>query len=108
MFNLDNSTMIWHARLEGELTIYHAFELYQALSSANMGEAPLDLDLGQVSLVDSSGVQLLVLLKKVFARHHQELRIVTCSEAVKDAVGLFGLNGFFGLTAVPVTKGTSE
>ena len=80
-------------RLEGELSIYRAAELKQALLDE---PAPSELDLSGVTDIDSAGVQLLMLAKKTAQTHQRELRLVAHSPAVTEVFELLNLALFFG------------
>ena len=84
--------------LDGELTIYRAAELKELLLSAvgKAGEAGLEVNLSAVTEFDTSGLQVLMLAKKV-ARHQQrELRLVEHSPAVLEVFELLNVAAHFG------------
>lgn len=79
-------------RIEGELNIYRAAELKQAL----LGEpAPVEIDLSGVTDIDTVGVQLLMLAKRTAQTHQRELRLVAHSPAVTDVFELLNLAPYF-------------
>jgi anti-sigma B factor antagonist len=82
--------------LEGELTIYRAAELKQELLAALEPGGPLDLDLSAVTELDTAGVQLLMLAKKVAGERELPLRLTGHSPAVLEVFELFNLGGHFG------------
>ena len=51
-----------------DMTIYHALDLKQRLMGALEANANLELDLAQVSEIDTAGLQLLILTKREAAR----------------------------------------
>ena len=68
-----------------DLTIYHALEQKRLLLDALTSVDELEVDLSQVSEIDTAGLQLLILLKKeaqlagkriVFSAHSQSVRSV--------------------------------
>ena len=79
-------------RIEGELSIYRAAELKQALLTE---PAPTEVDLSGVTEIDTVGVQLLMLAKKTAQAHQRELRLVAHSAAVSDVFELLNLASFF-------------
>jgi anti-anti-sigma factor len=85
-------------RIEGEMTIYRAAELKQALLAE---PAPLQIDLSGVSEIDTAGVQLLMLAHQSAQARQHELRLVAPSPAVIEVFGLLGVDAFFG--ALPAT-----
>jgi anti-sigma B factor antagonist len=88
-----------HARplhIEGELSIYRAAELKQALLAALEQCAELEIDLSAVTEIDTAGVQLLIAAKKTAQQKQKELRLVGHSAAVLDVFELFDLGAYFG------------
>lgn len=82
--------------LEGELTIYCAMAVKEALLDA-LGEAPeLALDLQGVTEIDTSGVQLLVAAAREAANTGKQLRLRSSSAAVRSLIELYDLGGWFG------------
>jgi len=86
-------------RISGELTIYRAAELKQALL-AELAEraapAALEIDLSGVTELDTAGVQLLMLAKKTAQAQRRELRLVAHSPAVAEIFELLNLAAYFG------------
>ena len=87
-------------RLEGELTIYRAAELRAELQEALAEGADVDLDLANVSEIDSAGVQLLMLSRREAIRAGREWRLTATSPAVDETFALLDLQGLFGVRAV--------
>lgn len=83
-------------RIDGEMTIYRAAELKDALLGALSGQSALELDLSGVSEIDTAGVQLLMLAKKTAATLQCELRLCGHSEAVAEVFELLRLATYFG------------
>jgi anti-sigma B factor antagonist len=81
---------------EGEMTIYQAAELKPALFDALAASSALEIDLSAVSELDTSGVQLLMLLKNVAAANDKTLRLSGHSAAVLEVFDMFSLGGWFG------------
>jgi anti-sigma B factor antagonist len=81
---------------EGELSIYTAAEqkqhLLQVLAEAEVAE----LDLSKVEVLDSAGLQLLILAKHEAQRLQKAFSIVAQSTAVSEVFNLCNLSGFFG------------
>ncbi|MDM4766904.1 STAS domain-containing protein [Pelomonas sp. SE-A7] len=83
--------------LSGELTIYRAAELKDELLRAldDCG-GMLELDLSQVSELDSAGLQLLMLLKQLAVQRRHELHLLSHSPAVVEVFELLNVAAFFG------------
>jgi len=83
--------------LTGELTIFRAAELKDELLQL-LPEAGgvLELDLSQVSELDTAGLQLLMLLKKTAGQRGCELRLLAHSPAVLEVFDLLNVAAYFG------------
>lgn len=79
-------------QLTGELTIYRALELKQLLLAQPYPEV---LDLSQVTELDTVGVQLIMLAKKLALENQRELRLVAHSQAVAEVFELLNLAAYF-------------
>jgi anti-sigma B factor antagonist len=78
-------------RFDGELTIYRAAELKPLLLALPAGDAPIQIDLAQVSEIDTAGVQLLLLSRREAESLSRPWQICAASSAVGEALGLLGL-----------------
>jgi anti-anti-sigma factor len=83
-------------RLEGELTIYTAGEMKSRLLDALAGTDALELNLNDVTEVDTAGVQLLILVKREAALAGKRLTLSEHSPAVMELIETFNLAGWFG------------
>lgn len=83
-------------RIEGEMTIYRAFELKQALLAELKESAAVEIDLAGVTELDTAGVQLLMLARKSAQAGQRELRLVALSPAVVEVLELLNLATHFG------------
>lgn len=83
-------------RLEGELSIYRATELKQALLAPLAQSTTLEVDLSAVTELDSAGVQLLMLAKKSAQEKQCALRLVAHSPAVLEVLEMLNLVAHFG------------
>lgn len=81
---------------EGEMTIYHTADLKPALLDALAQNQEIELDLSSVSELDTSGVQLLMLVKREAAAAGKALKLTGHSPAVLEVFELLGLGGWFG------------
>lgn len=79
-----------------DLTIYHALEQKQLLLDALAATGELELNLAQVSEIDTAGLQLLVLLKKEAQRAGKPVRIVAHSQAVSSLIDFCNMAAEFG------------
>jgi len=75
--------------LRGEMTIYAAASLKDPLFSALASQAKqCRLDLSEVSELDTAGLQLLLMAKRLCAARDLELRVVEPSAAVRAVMEL--------------------
>lgn len=95
------------ASLAGELCVFHAAELKPRLLAIATTTGEQEIDLAQVSEVDTAGVQLLLLAQREAARAGIRLSYVNHSEPVLEALALLNLAPDFGEPA-PVNRGTSR
>ncbi len=82
--------------LTEDLTIYHALEQKRILLDALAATHELELDLLQVSEIDTAGLQLLILLKKEAHRAGKEVAIVAHSQAVRSVIDFCNLAAELG------------
>lgn len=97
---------------DGPLTIYDAASVKGRLQAALDHEdaSALELELSQVTEIDTAGLQLLMLARLESQRLKRPLRIVTPNAAVKDAIAFCRLEAFFGdaLSPLAVHVGTDR
>ena len=79
-----------------DLTIYHALDQKQMLLDALATSNELELNLSQVSEMDTAGLQLLILLKKEALRAGKQVRIVAHSQAVSSVIDFCNMAAEFG------------
>lgn len=92
--------------IEGELTIFTAAGLKQRLLVAlETGGTEVEVDLSQVSEIDSAGIQLMVAAKREAAARNLALRFTGHSAAVFNMIELYDLSGHFG-DPVLIHRGT--
>lgn len=84
------------ALISGEMTIFYANDLKQDLLAPLAEVDELEVDLSAVDEIDTSGLQVLMLLKVDASEQNKTLRLTGHSQAVVDLFELSNLNGFFG------------
>ena len=82
--------------IAGEMTIYRAAELKDLLLPPIEQAQVIEIDLAQVSEIDSSGLQLLIAAKREAAARGKTLHFIGHSRAVLELLDLCDLGGFFG------------
>lgn len=90
---------------EGEMTIYTAAEFKESLASALADSADLEVNLSQVSEMDTSGLQLLILAKNECLARGGALRLTGHSSAVREVLDLCNMAAFFGDPMVIPSRG---
>lgn len=83
-------------QLEGEMTIYTAADLKDRILSPLAACGRVEIDLSQVSEMDSAGLQLMILAKREAGAQGKDIRFVGHSPAVLDVLELCRMTGYFG------------
>lgn len=84
-------------QIAGPMTFARAVELRDALLEAVQQQAsPVQLDLSDVTELDSAGAQLLLSAKSTAEAGDKELRLVGQSPTVVRVLELLGLDSYFG------------
>lgn len=91
-----NNTPPCQLRVDGEMTIYTAADTKARLMPLLAQCPELQIDLSQVSEMDSAGLQLLILAKRECAQRNGTLRLVGHSPAVLEVLDLCNMTSFFG------------
>jgi anti-sigma B factor antagonist len=106
MFTVKKQRYKCLANIEGEMTIYTAMELKEKLMPALADKRPLEINLSNVTEMDSAGVQLLMLAKKERAANEHKLTLTDHSDTVVDVFELMDLVSYFNDPVVlPGSKG---
>lgn len=82
--------------LNQDLTIYHAEALKDALMATLGHGATIELDLSQITEIDTAGIQLLILLKRESQHLGLQLDIVAHSPVVRELIEFYNLAAYFG------------
>lgn len=79
---------------QGEMTVYTAMDWKQKLMApfALLGE--IEIDLSAVEEMDSTGLQLLILVKKEASAQGRTLRLIHHSRPILEALDLCGLTDY--------------
>lgn len=94
--SIEASNGVCHARVAGEMTIYHAAEIKGELLPCVDKWPELEIDLSEVSEIDTAGFQLLVLAKRAAVRSGKSLRLVAHSPATLAVLDLLDMVSYFG------------
>jgi len=82
--------------LEGDVDIYAAEALWPQLLAGLRASPVLELDLSAVSLIDTTGLQILAQLQRTAVREGRSLRLIAHSPAAAEAIEFLGLAPLFG------------
>lgn len=82
--------------IDENMTVYTASTQKLMLLEAVANCQELDLDLSQVSEMDTSGFQLLLLTKREAAKSDKVVRITAHSKAVTELLDLYNMASYFG------------
>lgn len=83
-------------RIQGDMTIYTAAPLKQHFADALQGSNDLEIDLSAVQAMDSTGLQLLYLIKREAQKRGKKLSLVRHSPAIMQVLDLFNMSAYFG------------
>jgi anti-anti-sigma factor len=96
-------------RIEDEMTIYTAAELKNELLDYLVNAHELEIDLSAVSEIDSSGLQILLLIKREADSENKSLTLINHSQAVLEVFELLNVAGQFGdPVVIPAEWGNYE
>ncbi len=92
----------------GGMTIYEAVAQKAVLLKALDGHEEVEIDLSGVTELDTAGLQLLVLAKRVALKADKTLRLVAHSPACLEVLDCYGLGGYFGDPLVLASDGKEK
>jgi len=98
---MDRNRSARQVALAGEVTIFTAEEIRRQLLAAIDGEDDVDVDLSQVTEIDTAGVQLIVAALREAAQRGRELSFTAGSAPVVEVMGLLGLSSCMAGAAAP-------
>jgi anti-anti-sigma factor len=79
-------------RIRGDMTIYNAALVKDALFAALQGVTDVRIDLSGVSEVDTTGLQVLLMAHRVCASGGVPFAIADLSDAMREVLGLLRLD----------------
>lgn len=82
--------------IKGEMSIYRAHELKDSVLGALGQATELELNLADVTELDTAGIQILMLAKRQAQAAHKILRLSAHSPAVLEAFEVLNLAAYFG------------
>lgn len=94
--------------IQGELTVFTAAERKKQLLTFLKSSDELEINLADVSEIDTAGLQLLILIKREAAQANKTLSFVMHSQAVLEILELTNLTSAFKDQVILVRKGESS
>lgn len=82
--------------LEGELTIYNAADLKTAMLEHLKSATEMEIDLSEVSEVDTAALQVLACTKRDAENNSIPFSLVHHSKSVIEALDLYNMTSYFG------------
>ena len=83
-------------KLTGDLTLSYAEQLKHTLLETLTKCTEIEIDLSEISDIDTAGVQLLILAKREANQKKQKLRLISHSQVVVEVLELLHLTPYFG------------
>ena len=96
------------AKATGDLTIYTAAECCAQLRSLIGAHTNIELDLSDVSEIDTAGVQLLIQARRESEAHGKSMQLVSPSPAVQEIVQLLQLHELLSVPSGEPTPPTGQ
>jgi anti-sigma B factor antagonist len=81
--------------IEGEMTIYTAAKFKDLLVEALRSSNEMEIDLSEVSEMDTAGLQLLLLLRRHAASANKPFRLIAHSDASRDVFEQYNIFRYF-------------
>jgi anti-anti-sigma factor len=85
-----------HFAIEGDMTIYRAAELKEIILMRINQAKEIEIDLSQVTEIDSAGLQLLIAAKIEATINNKKLHFIGHSKPVQEVFDLCDLGEYFG------------
>lgn len=76
-------------KISGEMTIYHSAQLKTELGAILVRNGNMELDLSDVSELDSAGFQVLALFRRETIEQGKQFRLMKCSAPVSAVLKMF-------------------
>jgi len=83
---ISNKKKLMSLDISGDLTIYTANEYRNSILKKYSANKNMEINLAEVEEIDSSGLQLLAAMNKEITSHGCEMRLVSVSDVVIDAL----------------------
>jgi anti-anti-sigma factor len=81
-------------KIEGNMDIYSVSDIKSGLSKGFMSSSGIEIDMSEVSEIDTAGFQLLVLARREAGRTGKSFRIVAMSQPVSSVIELYKMENY--------------
>jgi anti-sigma B factor antagonist len=95
MLKYEDNENLMSISILNEINIYNATKLKTLLDNLIYDKRCMEINLSEVSEIDSSGIQLLMFIKQERSKKNLHLSLVQHSNAVLDAFEFLGLVSYF-------------
>lgn len=82
--------------IDGEMNIYNAVDLKESLVGGLRKYEELEINLAAVTHIDTTGIQLLILMKREAGKLGRILRLTNHSSVMLQAFDTYHITAFFG------------
>ncbi len=91
-------------RIDHDMTIYTAMDTKAKFMDIMKKNIEVELDLSGVAEIDTSGLQLLIMLKRELQSNDKKMHLVNHSQAVYEVLDMCNMIQFFGDSIVLPAK----
>ena len=91
-----HAAKVFHFAIEGEMTIFRAEELKEAILPVITNNQEIEIDLSRITEIDAAGLVLMISIKLEAWQQKKVLHFVGHSGVVTTAVDICDLSTFFG------------
>lgn len=95
-FKAETKDGVCEAVVEGELTIYHVNDFRKNLEKAIKKASNINLNLANVSEIDTSCFQVLMQAQNACLENDKELKLTAVSQPIWEVMEIFGMERHFG------------
>lgn len=96
MIHAETDEGLRRLQIQGDLNIYSAPELKRQLLDHLDQASELEINMSQVSEMDTAGFQVLYLAKREAVKNGKTLRLTSHSPAVLEVMNLYNMAAYFG------------
>ncbi|HXA47103.1 MAG TPA: STAS domain-containing protein [Burkholderiaceae bacterium] len=91
-----NQSASFSLQIKGEMSIYRALELKELIVASMVETEDLEVNLAEVTELDTAGIQVLMLAKRMAQEMQRNFRLTAHSPAVLEVFEILNLAAYFG------------